>query len=580
MLMESLKPPGQSWVTSKRKKTHKVAKYCTEGPHDEDTFELQLFWSHIDEIWSKKRMLSYMISDMFYSLIFWRDQVQGLPLHSAVVFYLSVTVIERPHLLPSYILFLSGWLMLASLMQRNNHPNPWKRGHSFLHYWNILVHGESLDGIPEEIQPMENYKEYVKYEKRWTDRMNEDNMQYAKQADFYARLQQVTDETNIRTKSKSKLKGALIDQILAPKLLWYQQWLSSICLKIRLVRNIFNWSEAEIAFFVTLALFGSSFVALFVPWAFLLRWTSRVVVWVFLGPWMRVVDALLHGSNDESRRKHEKAKTSQQIVQSFVQQHKLARIQRESALKMKAFRKLLFGRYNTRVPERGFLSRHEDIPLPESFAEHVSDEFIPDTSNSAAFYIPGQNLSGGELIPRIGHDKGQYLANIQEEKKVLLSQYGSLADSRKSGCLTQLNGENEPTQRFELIRSDTEVICLYSPDLVESSIERSMSTTPLTEIRSTENVTRKAMQVDLKSKLLSASLSVSIKMATGNTNCEHSDISSVTHTLDDISNWAHAAIEEEETLPDEGIEIVPVMSGDELDQLGEESIHYVKDKRE
>ncbi|KAL7438824.1 hypothetical protein ACHAXM_006457 [Skeletonema potamos] len=577
MLMASLKPPRQSWVTSKRKKTHRVAKYCTEGPHDEDTFELQLLWSHIDEIWSKKSMLSYMISDMFYSLVFWRDQVQGLPLHSAVVFYLSVTVIERPHLLPSYILFLSGWVMLASLMQRNNHPNPWKRGHSFLHYWNILVHGESLDGIPEEIQPMENYKETVKYEKRWTDRMNEDDKQYAKQADLYARIQQVTDETNIRTKSKSKLKGALIDQILAPKLLWYQTWLSSICVKIRLVRNIFNWNEPEIAFFITLALFGSSFAALFVPWAFLLRWTSRVVVWVFLGPWMRVADAMLHGSNHETRRKHEKAKTSQQIVQSFMQQHKLARIQRESALKMKAFRKLLFGRYNTRVPERGLLSRHEDIPLPESFAEHSSDEFIPDTSNSAAFYIPGQNLSGGELIPRIGHDS-QYLANIQEEKKVLLSQFNLLADSRKSESLTQSNRENELTQRFELVHSDTDVICLYSPDMVESSIEKSMSTNPLTEIRSTENVTQKAMQIDLKSKLVSASLSVSFKMS--NTNYAHSDISSVTHTLDDISNWARAAIEEEETPDEEGIEIVPEMSGDELDQLGEESVHYVKDKSE
>jgi hypothetical protein len=392
MLMASLKPPAKSWVTSKRKKTHRVAKYCTEGPHDEDTFELNLLWSQLDEIWGKKRILSYMISDMFYSLIFWRDQVQGLPLHSAVVFYLSINVVERPHLLPSYILFLSGWLMLASLMQRNNHPNPWRRGHSFLHYWNIFVHGESLEDTPREIKPMEGYNEYVKYEKRWTNRLNEDDKQYARQADLDARLQEVNDESNIRTKSKSKLKFTLVDQLLAPKLLYYQQWLSSICLKIRFVRAVFNWSEAEISFFVTLALFGSSFIALFIPWAFLLRWTCRIVAWVFLGPWMRLADSILHGSNAESRRKHAKAQSSKQIYDSFRQQHKLARIQRESALKMKAFRKILFGRYNTRVPERGFVSRHEDIPLPESFAEPITDDFIQDTSNSSTFYIPGQNL--------------------------------------------------------------------------------------------------------------------------------------------------------------------------------------------
>ncbi len=572
VLMASLKSPDQSWVTSKRKKTHQVAKYCTEGPHDEDTFELQLFWSQIDEIWEKKRMLGYMISDVFYSLIFWRDQVQGLPLHSAVVFYLSVNVVEKPHLLPSYILFLSGWLMLASLMHRNNHPNPWKRGHSFLHYWNVFVHGKNFDGIPKEIQQMEGYKAAVKYEKRWTNRMNEDNRQYARQADFLARLAEVNDESNIRTKSKSKLKFDLIDQILAPKLLYYQQWLSSICLQIRFVRNVFNWSEAEIAFFVTLAFLGSSVIALFIPWAFLLRWTSRVVTWVFLGPWMRVVDAILHGSNDEKRRKHEKAKASKQIVQSFRQQHKLAREQRESALKMKAFRKILFGRYNTHVPERGFLSRHEDIPLPESFAEHLSDDFISETSNSSAFYIPGQHLSGGELIPRIGDDKGQYLADVKEEKQILLSQYSSIAERRRSGFLTaQQNEESETTQQFELIRSDNDVICLHSPDLVESCVVKSTSTTPLNETRPTGNATEKAIRVDLKSKLLSASLSMSIKMEPGKTNYAHSDISSVTQTLDDVSTWTQAAIEEEQIPNVESIEIVHATSEEE--HLGEESIH-------
>lgn len=44
MLMKALEPPVQSWVTSKQKKTHRVAKYCTEGPHDDDVFELQLLW--------------------------------------------------------------------------------------------------------------------------------------------------------------------------------------------------------------------------------------------------------------------------------------------------------------------------------------------------------------------------------------------------------------------------------------------------------------------------------------------------------------------------------------------------------
>ena len=477
MLMASLKAPDQSFVTSKRKKTHRVAKYCTEGPHDEDTFELQLFWSLLDEILSKRQHLGYIISDTFYSLIFWRDQVAGIPLHSAVVFYASVNVIERPHLLPSYFLFLSGWVMLVSLLQRNSHPNPWRRGHSLLHYWNILIHGKSLDDVRKEIRPMEGYKDAVKYERRWMERMNEDNRQYAKQVDLHARLQEVAEDTNIRTKSKVKLKGALIDQMLAPKLLTYQVWLSKICLKMRFLRNVLNWSEAEIAFFVTITFFGSSFIALFIPWTFLLRWTSRIVVWIF-GPWMRLADTILHGNSDESRRKYEKAKTSQQIMESFQQQHKVVRIERENALKMKAFRKLLFGKYNARVPERGYLSRHEDIPLPESFTENLLDKSKHVKSSSSVFYIPGQKISGGELIPRIGHeDEDQYLANVQDEKKSLLSQFDSIQDSRKSGRSTSdLNRESDSSQ-FELVRSDNDVLCLCSSDLEGGSVERSIIST-------------------------------------------------------------------------------------------------------
>jgi hypothetical protein len=176
------------------------------------------------------------------------------------------------------------------------------------------------------------------------------------------------------------------------------------------------------------------------------------------------------------------------------------------------------------------------------------------------------------LIPRIGHDKDQYLSDIREEKNLLLSQFNSTADSRRSGF--QAAQDIEETQEFELVRSDNDVIHLQSPDLAESSFVQSTSTAPLTESKSTEKVTRKAIRVDLKSKLLSASLSVSIKMKPGETHDAHSDISSVTHTLDEGSNWAQAAIEQEQTPNnDEGIEIVPVMSGDEPYRLCQESLH-------
>jgi hypothetical protein len=160
--------PSPQFVNSQQWKSHRVAKYCCDGPHDDEVFEMRVFRSHINEIMTAKRTLTYVVSDALNSIIFWRGQVKvgnaWLPLHSAVVFYFSVCLVERPQLLPSYILFACGWIMMANMFKRDANPNPWRRGHPFSYYWNVLVYGKSLY-MPKAIQPLEGYKETLKYEK-------------------------------------------------------------------------------------------------------------------------------------------------------------------------------------------------------------------------------------------------------------------------------------------------------------------------------------------------------------------------------------------------------------------------------
>ena len=54
-LLEGNKVPQQRFVNSQRKKPHKIAKYCVDGPHDEEVFEMNLFGSHISELLRQKR---------------------------------------------------------------------------------------------------------------------------------------------------------------------------------------------------------------------------------------------------------------------------------------------------------------------------------------------------------------------------------------------------------------------------------------------------------------------------------------------------------------------------------------------
>lgn len=316
--------------------------------------------------------MSYAISDAMRSLIYWRGQVKVgsvyLPLHSAIVFYFSTVVVENPHLIPSFILFGCGWIMIANMLQRVTHPNPWHRGHSFARYWNLLTHGHSYrEKKVIQINPLQGHKEASKLEAKWNQRLEDDDAKYAKQLELDAKIQSISDETVIRTKAKAS--GALVDPISAvagAKLLPYQKRLNGYCNKVRYVRNVsnlfcnmnihqrkfhafqvllnmqtihpslsimlqvMNWNESIISFFTTLILFGAGFAALFVPWRFILLWTSRSVVWVFLGPWMRLFDLFV--GHEETER--QKAKASKKAMILFHAQRKTAKLLQENAAKV------------------------------------------------------------------------------------------------------------------------------------------------------------------------------------------------------------------------------------------------------
>ena len=117
---------------------------------------MSVFRSLINEIMTVKRDTAYVMSDAMKSLIFWRGQVRvghvWLPLHSMLAFYLSTIVIEKPRLLPSFFLFGFAWIMIANMLNKQAHPSPWRRGHSFTEYLAVLL-DSGASHRPREIEP-------------------------------------------------------------------------------------------------------------------------------------------------------------------------------------------------------------------------------------------------------------------------------------------------------------------------------------------------------------------------------------------------------------------------------------------
>ena len=90
---------------------------------------------------------------------------------------------------------------------------------------------------------------------------------------------------------------------------------------------------------VTATFLSAGIVALILPWGFILTWSFRLIVWVFFGPHMKLVDLFLRANEEKD-----------DLIKNFNIQSIRARLSREEALKVKDIKEVAFGRYSVQVP--------------------------------------------------------------------------------------------------------------------------------------------------------------------------------------------------------------------------------------
>ena len=215
-LMTALKPRPNIHVNVKKSKSFKVVRYTCFGEYDgEDKFDLTVIRSYINEIFEYKRHLSYTISDSIKSLVFWRGQVEVfsilLPLHSILFFFVTSTLVERPHMFPAFAILSVAWLMIATGRKRRQHPSPWCRCPTFLDYFDILIYGKSKLKI-QRIDANEGRDEAVAYEKAWAKREQDDTKKAMKRAEMQRELQEHGDE-NISTQVQLGIPLDLLERL-------------------------------------------------------------------------------------------------------------------------------------------------------------------------------------------------------------------------------------------------------------------------------------------------------------------------------------------------------------------------------
>jgi hypothetical protein len=389
VLIAALRPRPNSHVNVRKEKSFSVVRYTCFGEYGDDkeeNFDLTVVRSCINELVEYKTVLKYCLSDAVLSLIFWRGQVKVgdalLPLHSFLFFYACAVLVERPYLMPSFFLLSVAWIMLAVQTQRNQHPSPWNRCRSFLDYLEVLQTGQSSVST-RPINPHQGAKEAEAYEKAWSERLEKDQKFAATQAALQAEITTLGD-VSIQTKL-----GGSIPLDLLERLGRYQGMIARYCRYCRFIKIIVTWEESVVSFWITACFLTAGLVSLLLPWAFILLWAGRILVWGLLGPHMMIVDSILFAGS------HDEGKILEKAMENFRKESRTARLRHQEALKLKDAKSLAYGKYITLVPSYN-LSRHYDRPLPGSTARlETHDKRIERAPHS----IPGQQMVG-VIIPR------------------------------------------------------------------------------------------------------------------------------------------------------------------------------------
>jgi len=444
LILTQVKPPPSIYVNVKKKRDFRVVRYTCTGMYDMEKFSIETITQYVEELESYKH-LAYYVEDALMTLLLWRStasfsiplpdfkkseeeksaarnvfekytksQTVAFPIHSLTAFLAMVILVERPGLFPSFSFAAIAWGMIAITEYRRNSPNPWARSKGFLEMFNMLVLGSSMT-TPHDIKPDENKEAAEEFQQQWTKRVKDAEEAAAKAAAEALKRQeeQLKEQEEIgeaEVDISTKGGGVSINPLIAFKPILYpiQQALGTVCNGIRFTRNVIIWEENYFSFWVTLGSFVLAFCCLFVPWAFLIKWTTRIVVWTLFGPWMKAVDVyyvskLKPLSEEEEREK--KAKESETRKEATELAAKNARIKREDATKLKVMKKYRFGKFISKVPILK-MDRFPDIPLPNSSATPYKPkpvtiaELAMEEAGRNRTRIPGQQLVG-DMIPTI-----------------------------------------------------------------------------------------------------------------------------------------------------------------------------------
>lgn len=348
-----------------------------------------------------------------------------LPIHSMVSFGWGIALARDLELLPAFIVFAVGWFLLATMELARNRPSPLYTPRSYLGLMRVLIFNSSP--VPETIAPNQDRKEIEAYVAKRAEmiRAREEIIKtiQLEQKKYEAYIEAETSKLEEDVDIMSKAKGGISSITLAPfkgLLLPLQHLLHHICVILRVTNSVVVWRDSYLSFWIVTSCFAAAFTLVWIPWAFLIGWSFKIMIWVLLGPWMKLLDIFYFQriQSEKEKKKEDLALRFNERYAMLVGESLFRKIRKETALKMRDMKKYMFGQvsYHSRESLRRLCSltpspnriqylmrvpvykeeRFFDDPLPCSFAEPFDVSEFGDIKILDRKF--GQFLQG-EMIP-------------------------------------------------------------------------------------------------------------------------------------------------------------------------------------
>jgi len=450
LLMSALSIPEKMFVNVESPKQYTLARNIVHGVHNETSYNLGNMMSSYMELMEYQTVLSYLMEG-FYAVFLWRGHYGldvylpcksdsnsedakwkfdcfkknkiYLPLYSMVLFVGGVTLVESPTLCIPYFFGTIACIMLALQSLRNNNPSPWVATKTFDDYLSVLLYGKQLSIQKKvDIKPNENKEEAALYRKELEDRLLKEAEEREEQFLEYTKAQEeqtkfVAEVTSLERKSIIHSKEAVLLAPFKAIIYPYQMMLVNIVYALRYTSSIFSWENSYISFWITLISFVLFLVCLVIPWAFILTWSMRIIVWTLLGPWMKFADIYYYKPLEElseeaqAMEKQKRSNLRHEVYDKTLTNYKIVQ---EEALKLRDIKKCMYGPHIVAVPHF-HIQKYTDTPLPESYARSIDKKSV--LNGTKPFRVPGQHLVGTMIPMPVNEVMAIEAKKMEEEKK-------------------------------------------------------------------------------------------------------------------------------------------------------------------